>query len=475
MREQVQTHEHGNMLYLSEIIGKKVYDPQGNRLGKVRDLVAELSSTMQMAGEDAEAPVVLVDTIDEAWERDVPYIKGVLARTGRKQEPFFLPVAQIESLAADGVWLNSARVDLQPHERRAGEILLRRDLWDKQVIDLDSRKVVRVNDIVLIEGKSRPSNPNRQDKASQGAQAPPGARWWVRGVDVGVGGLARRLRVTNLLQRLSGKTVNSRMVPWRHLDVFGSNVPGGVAIHHKKLARLHPVEIARITDSVSYLQGAEIIASLNDTLAADTLEEITAVRQTDIVEQIPDERAADILEEMAPDEASDLLAELPEEKAGALLDHMDEEEAKPIRHLMRYSEDSAGGIMTTDYVRVLPHMTVGEVIEANRAIFMSTDLIYYMYVVDSLENNNLVGIITVRDLLVQELECPVSSFMLKEILTARPGENKKEVARKMAEYNLLALPVVDKQGNLHGVVTVDDALDSLLPEGWQKRLPKIFS
>lgn len=466
------------MLYLSEIIGKKIYDPQGNRLGKVRDLVAELSSTVQMAGEEeAEAAVVLVDTIDEAQERDVPYIKGVLARTGRKQEPFFLPVAQVESMAADGVRLNSARVDLQPHERRAGEILLRRDLWDKQVIDLDSRKVVRVNDIVLIEGKSvtQPPNPNRQDKASQGAQVPPGARWWVRGVDVGVGGLARRIRVINLLQGLSRKTITSRMVPWRHLDVFGSNVPGGVAIHHKKLARLHPVEIARITDSVSYLQGAEIIASLNDTLAADTLEEITAVRQTDIVEQIPDERAADILEEMAPDEASDLLAELSEEKAGALLDHMDEEEAQPIRHLMRYSEDSAGGIMTTDYVRVLPHMTVEEVIEANRAIFMSTDLIYYMYVVDSLENNKLVGVITVRDLLVQERECPVSSFMLKEILTVRPAENKKEVARKMAEYNLLALPVVDKQGNLHGVVTVDDALDSLLPEGWQKRLPKIFS
>lgn len=458
------------MLYLSEIVGKKIYDPSGNRVGKVRELVAELSSTVQVAGEeDAEAPVVLVSTIDEAQERDVPYIKGILARMGRKQEPFFLPVSQVASIGPDGVRLTSARVNLQPYERRTGEILLTRDLWDKQVIDLDSRKVVRVNDIALIEGKAVDST------QMQALSLPPGLRWWVRGVDVGLGGMARRLRIINMVQGVSGKTVNSRLVPWRHLDVFGSNVPGGVALHHKKLAKLHPVEIARITDSVSYLQGAEIIASLNDTLAADTLEEITAERQTDIVEQMPEGRAADILEEMAPDEASDLLAELSEEKAGALLEQMDEEEAKPIRHLMRYSESSAGGIMTTDYVRVLPHMTVEEVVEANRPIFMSADLIYYMYVVDSLEHNQLVGIITVRDLLVQDRDCLVSSFMLTTVLTARPGENKQEVARKMAEYNLLALPVVDRTGLLQGVVTVDDALDSLLPEGWQKRLPKIFS
>src|SRR5437764_589106 len=139
-------------------------------------------------------------------------------------------------------------------------------------------------------------------------------------VDVGIGGLVRRLRLARLAERINSKILQPHIVRWQHLDVFGSNVPGGVALPHSKLAKLHPVEIARITDSVSYLQGAEIIASLDDTLAADTLEEIVAERQTDIMEIIPDERAADILEEMAPDEATDLLAELPEEKATALLE-----------------------------------------------------------------------------------------------------------------------------------------------------------
>jgi Mg/Co/Ni transporter MgtE len=142
---------------------------------------------------------------------------------------------------------------------------------------------------------------------------------------------------------------------------------------------------------------------------------------------------------------------------------------------LRYPEHTAGGIMTTDFVMVLPTMTVAEVIEANRQVFLSADLIYYMYVVDSEETCALLGVITVRDLLVHDRKDVVGDFMLKEVISVRPGEHEQEVARKMAEYNLLALPVIDASGVLIGVVTVDDALDALLPEGWKKRLPKIFS
>lgn len=455
------------MLYLSELVGKQIYDPQGNRFGRVRDLVAELTPTVQFAEERITGPIVLVDTIDQYEEREIPAIKGVVARTGRKNVPFFLPISQVGSLGPAGARLKSATVDLVPFERRAGEILLVRDLWDKQVIDLERRKVVRVNDVVLFENVL----PSEGEEARTGTSP----RWWVRGVDVGLGGLVRRLHTASLWVALTRKPIRSRLVRWRHIDVFGSNVPGGVALRHKKLASMHPVEIAHITDNVSYLQGAEIIASLNDALAADTLEEITDERRTDIVEHIPEDRAADILEEMAPDEASDLLADLPEEKAGSLLEHMEAEEAQPVRQLMRYAENTAGGIMTNEFVRVLPDVTVDEVIEGNRQLFLSTDLIYYMYVVDAHDVNRLLGIITVRDLLVQPRDCPVKEFMLTDFITARPGEDKKEVARKMAEYNLVALPVVDASGVLHGVVTVDDALEALLPEGWRKRLPRVFS
>src|SRR5438874_207485 len=203
------------------------------------------------------------------------------------------------------------------------------DIVAELVIDLETRKVVRVNDVALTG--ARPAG-----------EQPSVGRWWVRGVDVGLGGIVRRLRLSNVIGGINSNVVQPRIVPWQHLDVFGSNVPGGVPLLHKKLAHLHPVEIARITDSVSYHQGAEIIASLDDTLAADTLEEIVSDRQTDIVEDIPEERAADIIEEMSPDEATDLLGELSEEQAASLLDQMDQEEAKEVRQLMRYPENSAG-------------------------------------------------------------------------------------------------------------------------------------
>lgn len=452
------------MFYLSEIVGKKILDLNGNRVARVRDLVAEVLQT-ETSGNETQVvyqPTANGEEQEETVEYDAPVIKGVIAHTGRKLPPFFLPIEQVQTLEPTKIKLKSSRVDLQPFERRPGEILLTHDLWDKQVIDLETRRVVRVNDVVVTDAPA-PSG------------EPASVRWWVRGVDVGVGGLAWRLHVARLLQNVAKKALQPRLVRWSHLDVFGSNMQGSVDLPHKKLSKLHPVEIARIADAVSYHQGAEIIASLDDTLAADTLEEIVAERQTDIVETMPEDRAADILEEMAPDEATDLLSELSEDKAGALLEQMDEEDAREVRQLMRYPENSAGGMMTTDFVRVLPTMTVEQVIETNKPLFLSADLIYYMYVIDDESEQNLVGIITVRDLLVHERDEIVRDFMLKEFLSVRPDENKREVARKMAEYNLLALPVLDRKGLLLGVVTVDDALDALLPEGWQKRLPKIFS
>lgn len=452
------------MLYLSELIGKPIVDHKRNTVARIRDFVAEL-----VAPDPQGQQIAATDDDGEPIELDLPTIKGIVARTSRRRQPFFLPIAQIESLDKEGARILSLKVDLQPFERREGEMLLTRDLWDKQIIDLKKRRVVRVNDIVISSALAPAS------ETSSTSASPNTSRWWVRGVDVSIGGLLRRLRIAKLIGAIAPKAVQPDIVRWQHLDVFGSNVQGGVPLRHDKLANFHPVEIARLTDAVSYHQGAEIIASLDDTLAADTLEEITPVRQTDIMEQIPEARAADILEEMGPDEASDLLAEMPYDMVGSLLEEMDQEDAQEVRHLMRYRDKTAGGAMTTDFVRVTRDMTVAQVIETNKPIFLTADLIYYIYVVASEETSELVGVITVRDLLVHDRDKPVSEFMLTEFLSATPNEHERDVARKMAEYNLLALPVVDSKNTLLGVVTVDDTLESLLPEGWRKRIPRIFS
>jgi flagellar motility protein MotE (MotC chaperone) len=398
---------------------------------------------------------VVID-LGQAALDDGPPLKGLVARTGRAKAPFYLPIAQVDTLTDEGVMLNSARFDLEPFERHDGEMVISKDLWDRQIIDISQRRVLRVNDVCIEQTESN-------------------GPWRIVGVDISMAGLARRLKLGKLFNMLRPPASQPPLVKWQNLDIFGTSMPGGVGLKHDKLARMHPVEIARITDAVSYHQGAEIIAALDDTLAADTLEEIDAERQIDIVMQIPEERAADIIEEMAPDEATDLMSELSEEKADALLDEMDDEEAADVRHLLRYPEHTAGRSMTTDFVCVRPTMTVAEVIEHNKQQFASDDLIYYMYVTDSDESKQLLGVITVRDLLVHDQDERVGSFMVTEFLSVRPAEHEREVARTMAEYNLLALPVVTRNNEMLGVITIDDALDSLLPEGWKKRIPRIFS
>jgi magnesium transporter len=433
------------MLYLSALIGRRIKARGGSTVARLTDVITSLEVPATSEDNNDKVPAVLL-------------VKGLVARTGPLGKPLFVPASLVSSLDAQGVRLHISRLDLHPFERRDGDLLLTKDLWDKQIIDLKSRRVVRVNDIIL-DNKS-----GKQD-----------AGWHVSGVDIALGALLRRVKLAWALEALIRRPVGAQVIEWADMDLFASNVPGSMRVEHAKLATLHPVEIARLTDAVSYHQGAEIIASLHDTLAADTLEEIAAERQTDIVDQIPEEHAADIIEEMAPDAATDLISELPEKKASALLEEMNEERAADVRQLLRYPDHTAGRAMTTDFVCVRPNMTVGEVVEANKPRFLSADLIYYMYVTASEEDDKLVGVITVRDLLVQSQDTPVSDFMLTTFLAVRAGEHERAVARKMAEYNLLALPVVDRNGNLLGVVTIDDALDSLLPEGWKKHLPRIFN
>lgn len=436
------------MLYLSTLIGKHISAAGGTRIGHVVDLVANLETPEEIDSKSVN-------------RRPALWITGVVARKGLRGREMYIPVEAIDRLGSKGVVLCGDDIGFPDFEWHDGDVLLTRDMWDKQIIDLKQRKVVRVNDILL---EARTLDADEGEPALK-----------VSGVDVSLGSLLRRVRLSSLVRGITRKSLPAQVVEWDDMEMFGTNLPGSIRVQHKRLASMHPVEIARITDALSYRQGAELISALQDTLAADTIEEINPERQTDIVEQLPDDLAADIIEEMAPDEATDLLDVLPEDKAAALLEAMDEERAATLRTLMRYPDRTAGRAMTTDFVCVRPQMTVDEVIEANKSKFMSADLIYYMYVTVSEDDDTLAGVITVRDLLVQSKETPVRDFMLTSFIAVRPGEHEREVARKMAEYNLLALPVVDRNNKLQGVITIDDALDSLLPAGWKRHLPRIFN
>jgi len=241
-----------------------------------------------------------------------------------------------------------------------------------------------------------------------------------------------------------------------------------------KLSRLHPVEIARLAEAFSYQQGAEIVESLDDETAAEMLEEMPAERQAQILGDMDEERAADILEHMSPDEAADVLGDLPEEKAEDLLLRMEDEEQADVAELLPYADDTAGGLMTNEFVTLPLDLSVSEALARLREMAETPNMIYYLYVVAAEDSWKLVGVIALRSLILADPSAPLRHVMRTDFQVAHPDDRAGDVAQKIAEYNLLALPVVDEAGDILGIVTVDDAIEILLPRDWRQRLPRLF-
>jgi magnesium transporter len=186
------------------------------------------------------------------------------------------------------------------------------------------------------------------------------------------------------------------------------------------------------------------------------------------------ERAADILEWMSPDEAADVLGDLPEEKAEELLGLMEQDEQADVAELLPYEDDTAGGLMTTEFVTLPRVLTVGEALARLREMAETPNMIYYLYVVEAESSWRLMGVIALRSLILADPSMPLEDAMRTEFQMAHPDEPAKEVAQRIAEYNLLALPVIDESGDILGIITVDDAMEILLPKDWRQRLPRLF-
>ena len=411
------------MLYLSQVLGRPILDLDGERVATLRDVIVRL-------GEDEHPPVA-----------------GFVARYRRRD--FFMPRWRIAHFGEDGVRLTSDILDLRPFTRRDGEVLLARDVLDKQLVDVDGKRVVRVNDVQIIEAANE---------------------WRVTGADVSFFGLWRRL-APGVMR--SGKPVE--VIDWAdvgYLAIDAATVQ--LKSSRGKLTRLHPVEIARLAEALSYQHGAEIVESLDDATAAETLEEMAAERQAQIIGDMDEERAADILEHMSPDEAADVLGDLPADVAEDLLSRMEDDEQNEVAELLPYPDDSAGGLMTTEFVTVPRDLTVGEALARLREMAETPNMIYYLYVVTAEDSWKLEGVIALRSLILADSAAPLERVMRSDMQFAHPDDAAAEVAQKIAEYNLLALPVVDESGEILGIVTVDDAIELLLPKDWRQRLPKFL-
>ena len=414
------------MLYLSQVLGAPIRDRDGEQVAAIRDVVVRL-------GEEEHPPVI-----------------GLVARYRRRD--FFVPRRSLADFGEGGTGLNTDTLDLSPFQRREGEILLARDVLDKQLIDVDGKRVVRVNDVQIIRVASD---------------------WRVMGADVSMLGLWRRLIAAGFY----GSNAPVEVIDWADVGYLATET-ATAAVQLKtskdKLARLHPVEIAGLIESLSPIHRTEIVVALDDEIAADTLEEMETEAQARILDEMDEERAADILEQMSPDDAVDVLAELSEEKAGELFDLMEGEEKENVAELLPYKPDTAGGLMTTEFVVFPKNLTVAETIARLREMAQTPNMIYYLYVVEEENSWRLSGLISLRGLILSEPDATLETVMRQNFQFARPDESAEDVAQQISEFNLLALPVVDEAGEILGIVTVDDAMEILIPKNWQQRLPRLF-
>ena len=416
------------MLFLSRLVGRPVRDRHGESFGKVRDLIVALGE-------------------------QYPPVTGLVVRVAGGRD-IFLPWTDVEEIDEGGAHLRTTLIDMASFRQRPNEIRLWLDLLDKQIVDVEDRKIVRVNDIQLapVEGRLR-----------------------LVAVDVGLAGILRRLGLSGPGERLARALhlEAENYIEWEDVDPVESSVSSlKLRVPHAALGTLHPADVAHIVEQLAPRDRTGILAALDDERAADVLEELEADDQVDILEALSPEKAADILEEMGPDEAADLVADLSEERQEQLLGLMEPDEASDVRELLAYGEETAGGLMTTDFITVTPEMTAEQVIERLRELHPDADQVYYLYVTDA--DGMLVGTITLRGLIVAAPETTVSAFMRPDPISVGVDLDAEQVGAAIARYNLLALPVVDAEGRLQGIVTVDDALERALGEGWRKRLPEIY-
>jgi magnesium transporter len=415
------------MLYLSQAIGRPVLDRDGDVLGTVADLIVAVGDRY-------------------------PPVTGLVIETDRRR--IFLPWTSVASFDIGGARLSTDKLDITKFHQRPDEITLKQDLLDKQIVDIDGRKVVRVNDLRLdeIEGKLH-----------------------LVAVDVGAAGLLRRLGLEGAFRTLARNArlpLPERYIDWEDVDPVETSVASiKLRVPHQGLAELHPSDLATIIDQLAPRDRVGVLASLDDEAAADVFEEMEPETQVEVFEDLDPARAADILEEMSPDDAADLVQDLSDETRAEILALMERDEAEELGELLAYPEDTAGGMMTTEFVAIPSTLACAQATDRLREMEPDAETIYYVYVVDG--DERIVGVLSLRDLIVAAPERSISEVMIPEPVTVDVLASEDEVAEVVAHYNLLAVPVTDLDHHLVGIVTVDDAMDAILPDAWRKRLPRL--
>lgn len=408
-----------NDMYASEILGRLVIDRIEEKIGHVKDIVVDPSEQF-------------------------PKIIGLLIKTDGSSREKILLIGEFNLIGRRAISTNPLKENIAFASVRDGEVLIQRDLLDKQIVDIHGSKVVRVNDLKL---------------------AKVGEDIRLLAADIGVKGILRRLKIDGIISSflsIFGISLKEELIGWNFVEPLKTDIARlKLVVPYQGISKLHPADIANIISQVHTDEKTAIFESLSTETAAEALHELEPRIQAFLIGTLETKKALMIIEKMPSDEAADVLGDLPEEKAAELLRLMKQKKADEIHELLKHDEETAGGLMTTEFVSVPQSFTAYQTIEKLRELAPAAETIYYLYITDDAEH--LVGVLSLRNLIVSRQETPVSEIMSSKIITIKPEMSRRQVADVISKYNLLAVPVVDKLNRILGIVTVDDVVDFIIP------------
>lgn len=409
--------QHAKDLFLSAVLDRPVISRSGREVGRLFDVAMGPGDPL-------------------------PVVRHVLVRSGRCTRR--VAYADLSIFNDVVVSLKGEPENLPDLAEAPDEVLMRRDILDKQIVDVDGARVVRVNDLKL---------------------APERGRVCLSAVDVGFRGILRRLGYLKAWDFLGG-VLKRRLAPkeidWLLVQPLEANLSRlTLTVTRDKLSDLHPADLANILSQLPHSNAGAVLNSLDAEAAGEAMGEMEPEDSSRLLSQMESAHAADVLEEMPPDEAADVLAELPDHKAQELLAQMDPEDAEKVQELLEHEDDTAGGLMNNEFLFVTPDAAVDDALRQVRLLGAETDSIYYMYVLDPEERP--LGVVSLKRLLLAEGADPVTEVMSRNPKTVRVDSPLEDVLDLAVQYKLAAVPVLDEDGKMAGIVTSDDIMEHFLP------------
>jgi CBS domain-containing protein len=408
------------LVNFSSLVGSRLVDRAGERFGRVDDLIVRLA------------------------DGGYPPVSGIKARIGDRD--VFVPADRIIALEPGLVQLRGQKLNLGRFERREGEVLLRQDLLGRHLINVVGARLVRADDLVLgqVEG------------------------WWrLVGVETGFRLLFRRWLPRVLRRRATVRP----FLDWASVEPFVGHVPTArMRMAFGRLAKLHPAQIADLVEAASHEEGEEIIGAVgaDRELEADVFEELDSEHQVEFLRERSDQEAANVLATMEADDAADLLGELDQDRREPVLKLLPWRQQRKVRSLLGYNPATAGGLMNPDFVALVETKTVSEALEKLRRTDLPEETITTVFALDSARH--LSGVVSVVMLLKQPATALLADAKSPSPLSFDPDDDLSEIAMKMADYDLTIAPVVDSEGAILGIVTVDDLLELMIPDDWRRRV-----